>query len=205
MKVFKPFTKRPTFQHERAMCVSTAIKNVLDNQFPQLDLGLKQINKLCKYEGKYQDGIALELLQELLLKPLSELNVIYNIKEHNTIDDLYNLLNQGIYPIIAFHLKDYNEWQSKKFTEVIGDNEPNYHVLVVIGIDKENQKIKLFNTIYNKFRDYGDLTNMYDEISFVKFSQYWVHSELIYPCIWFESKKSKKEQVSKNQSKLNQY
>ena len=78
-------------------------------------------------------------------------------------------------------------------------------VLVVIGIDKENQKIKLFNTIHNKFKDYTDLINMYDEISFVKFSQYWVHSELIYPCIWFEPKKSKKEQVSKNQSKLNQY
>ncbi len=204
MKVFKPFTKQPTFQPERAMCVSTAIKNVLDNQFTQNALGLKEINKLCKYDGIYQGGIPLEMLPDFLAKPLNILNIIYNFKENNKIDDLYDLLSQGIYPIVVFHLKDYNQWHNKRQTEVIGDNEPNYHVLIIVGIDKENQKILLFDTIHNKYKNYNDLNNIYDEISFVKFLEYWVHKELIYPCIWFSPKKNKPE-VSKNQKKIGDY
>lgn len=203
--IFKPFHRKPIFQHERAMCVGTAIKNVLDNQFPKSTLPLKEINRLCKYEGKYQTGVAIDGLRELLSEPLKKININFHFKENATRKDLFNLLEQGCYPIVAFHLRDYNEWQSNEETEVIGDDEPTLHVLVVVGVDEEKQIIKLFNTIHNKYKDYSNLNEMYEEISFVRFNQCWVHSELIYPCFWFSSNQKVKQPSGSKKGTLKDY
>jgi len=199
MKVFIPFKKKPFTQPTRDMCLTTAIKIVIDNQFAR-NLSLKDINNSCKYEGKYQYGVGIDnFLEQNLNKMLNKIGIMYHFKENLKIDDLFKLLEEGIYPIILFPLSKYNEWSEiKGEREVSEDGGTNTHALIIVGIDKEEEKIKMFDTVPNKFKNYDDLINIYNEISFVKFLSFWLHENLIFPTLWFTNiikrRKSNKEQ-----------
>lgn len=202
MKVFIPFRKKPFFQPARDMCLTTAVKNVIDNQF-NINLSLSAINKSCKYEGKYQWGVAIDnFLEQNINKILERVAIKYNFRENQKIEDLFQLLEtEKAYPIIFFPLSKSNEWtENTSLREVSGDNEPNLHALIIVGIDKENETIQMFDTIHNKFREYSDLNSIYDEISFVKFLQYWLHSSLVFPAIWF-LKKVKDKKIGKDKDR----
>ena len=198
--VYKPFKKQPFWQPNDDMCVTTAIKNVIDNQF-NVPFPLSEANKLCKYNGKCRWGIAIDNLEIRLTKILKKMNIKYNWKEQLKIDDLYNLLEKGIYPIVIFHLSKYNKWAGKDdLREVSGDGELNLHFLIIVGIDKDSQKITIFDTLRNKFINYG-AGNLYKKIVFVKFLEAWVHKEFTYPAIWF-SKIDKNGKINKEQTAL---
>ena len=174
MKVFIPFKKKPFVQPACDMCLTTAVKIAVDNQFTK-GFSLKDINKSVRYEGKYQFGVSLDnFFEQNLDKLLNKLDIKCNFRENLKIDDLFKLLEQGTYPIVLFPLSKYNEWKKQTDErEVIGDDEPNLHALIVVGIDKEKETIQLFDTIPNKFKKYDNLSNLYDEISFFKFLSMW--------------------------------
>jgi hypothetical protein len=189
--------KKVFFQPHGDLCVSTAIKNVIDSQFEPQSISLNKINSLCRYNGKYGSGIALDLLKEYLEPPLKKLKIQYNEGENLNIDFLADLLSKGIYPIICFHIKDYNQWKKNTHIVVEADSEVNYHVLIVVGVDKPNEKIFLFDTLRDKYKKYENDNDTYDELSFTIFYRYWAKEGLFYPAIWFTPI------IDKKQKKLN--
>lgn len=203
-KVFLPFKKKPFFQPTEDMCVTAAIKNVIDNQFNTI-FPLSEANKLCKYSGKYRWGIAIDNLEQRLSKVLEKMKIKYNKQEKLKLDNLFELLKRGIYPIVIFPLAKYNEWMENDYSrEVFGDDEPSLHFLIIVGIDKEKKEILVFDTIKNKFVEYNDLKRMYRKINYVKFLQFWVHEDLVYPAIWF-SKISPTKKLKRKEKTLEQW
>lgn len=193
--------KKIQFQPRLDMCVSTCLKIICDNQFSHISISIKQFNLWCKYEGKFGGGIPLEKLREYLVSRLLEKKIVYNEKENANIDFLYSLRKEGIYPLVVFHLIDYNKWKKKTKIEVYSDDEPNYHILIVVDIDKEREIIKVFDSLYDKYRKRESEEDNYDEISFQDFYKYWTNKELIYPVIWL-TKKEKKQKIDKEQKTL---
>ena len=114
------------------------------------------------------------------------------IKENANIAFLHNLRQQGIFPLVIFHLKDYNKWKKNRSTKVSGDDEPNFHVLIVVDIDKKNEKILLYDTLKDKFRKIKTEQDNYDEMSFQDFYNYWTKKDLVYPVIWFSEKEKQR-------------
>ena len=167
-----PLLKKYSFQPRLDMCVSTCLKIVCDNQFDDA-ISIRQFNLWCNYEGKSGGGIAIDRLKEYLYPKLIQKRIVYNDKENVNIDFLYNLRKIGIYPIVIFHLRDYNEWKKKGGIQVLGDDEPNYHNLIVVDIDKDKQKILLFDTMYDKYRKKENDEDIYDEISYHDLYKYW--------------------------------
>ena len=176
---------------------------MFDNQFTHVTLPLHKFNSWCKYEGKYGGGIPLEKLKRYLSPKLDELNVDYNEKEHVNIDFLHKLRTQGIFPLVVFHLKDYNKWKKKTRITVLSDDEPNLHVLIVVDIDKANEKILLYDTLHDKFRKIKTERDNYDEISFQELYDSWTHKDLVYPVIWLSKQENSNQKVDKIQKKLN--
>ncbi|MFW5983323.1 MAG: hypothetical protein ACOCQ4_02390 [bacterium] len=211
--LYKPFIKRPFTQPEPAMCLPTAIKVVFDNQFPDKNISIRKINALCNYNGKYQYGVAAERIKDDLSPYLTKnhkLNVFFT--EGNKISDLYALLERGIYPIVQFHLNDYHNWNDgDSETEIFSDDEPNLHSLIVVEINYPEERISLYDPIYNKYMNYSDLDKIYKPISFLTFTRCWVSSTLHYPCIWLDNlsrtKKIKKNKLQNpdNQTALNDF
>ena len=199
-----PLLKTIQFQPRLDMCVSTCLKIICDNQFSQIRISIKQFNLWCKYEGKFGGGVPLDKLREYLTPKLTDMKIDYNEKENINIDFLYKLREEGIYPLVVFHLRDYNKWKKNTKIEVFSDDEPNYHVLIVVDIDKEKQTLKVFDPLYDKYRkrkqEEPDNEGNYDEISYQNFYNYWTKEELIYPVIWLIKKE--KQKVNKEQKTL---
>ena len=200
-----PLLKPKTYwkQPIKDMCVSTSLKVMFDNQFTSGTLSLSKLNSWCKYEGKYGGGIPLEKLKGYLSPKLNESSVDYNEKEHANIDLLYKLRTKGIFPLVVFHLKDYNKWKKKTGITVLSDDEPNFHVLIVVDIDKANEKILLYDTLDDKFRNIKTEHDNYDRISFQNFYACWTHKDLVYPVIWLSKQEKSNQKIDKTQKKLN--
>ena len=145
----------------------------------------------------------LEKLKGYLSPKLDQLGVDYNEKEHANIDFLHKLRTQGMLPLVVFHLRDYNKWKKKTRITVLSDDEPNFHVLMVVDIDKANEKIWLYDTLPDKFRKIKTERDNYDEISFQEFYAYWVHEDLVYPVIWLSKQEKSNQKIDKTQKKLN--
>ncbi len=195
-----PLLSKKTWQPSSDMCVSASFKVMCDNQFGSTKISLSTLNKWCKYEGKYGGGIPLSKLREYLTPKLAQLGIIYNEDEQKNIDFLYNLRQEGIYPLVVFHLRDYNEWKKRGNIEVFSDGEPNLHVLIVVDIDKENEKIKIFDCWLDKYRIKNSEDDDYDELSFRDFYSYWSDEGLIYPVFWLSQQAAQK--INKHQSRL---
>ncbi|RLG15066.1 MAG: hypothetical protein DRN71_02245 [Candidatus Nanohalarchaeota archaeon] len=178
--------KTLTFQPEIDMCVSSCIKNVLDSQFHSKRYSLKKINKCLRYINCLGVGLdSINNLNELLNK--DKIYVFQKDEESNNIKSIERLIERKIYPIVIFPLKDYEKWKNDK-TRVYSDGDENtYHFLVVVGIDRKDEIVYVFDPIKNKYRDYDK--EPYDKITFSKFYNVWVHEEdILYPIIWFERK-----------------
>ena len=69
-----PYKFKKSLQHQRRpdMCLPTAIKIVIDEQFEDLNISLKNINRWSGYDGKFGTGTSIDLLEEQL-KPKTKL------------------------------------------------------------------------------------------------------------------------------------
>lgn len=196
--VFKKLQKRWT-QPEPLQCVPTAIKTVLTNQFPHLKVpSLKDIGKMCQYRQIY--GVSIERL-ELNMKKLEKIGIKFHLKEESNINQLKELLENNKYPLVLFHLKDYNSWKDYSI-EVETDDEISFHMVIVVGVNPQKKEVKVFDTLYHKYKNYKS-SEIYDKINFQKFYKLWTTEELIYPVFWFSEipkipKKGEKEQKRVN-------
>ena len=141
--VFKEIKKEWT-QPQPDQCVPTVIKTALDNQFAHLNIpSLSSIGSMCQYRNAY--GVPIDRLKTNL-KQLENMGIQFNEKEDANIDFLKSLLDQGSFPLILFHLRDYNKGK-KGSIEVDDDGEIDFHMVIIVGIDPQKQEVKVFGSV----------------------------------------------------------
>lgn len=178
--VFKDIKKLWT-QPQPDQCVPTAIKTVLDNQFSQLNIpSLSSIGRMCQYRNAY--GAPIDKIKGNL-KQLESMGIQFHEKEEANIDFLKGLLEQGIFPMILFHLKDYNKWKRGSVV-VEGDDEIDFHMIIVVEVNPQKQEIRVFDTIHDRYKNYKN-HEKYDTIIYQKVYSLWTSEDLIYPVFWF--------------------
>lgn len=160
------------------LCVPTCIKNIIDNQFKNVQLSRSLINKWCYFKGNTQDIMGLDALAEYLApKLLINKKIKYSEKQPGKIKDIKDLLNRNVFPTIIFKLEDYNTWKKKTSIEVEKAGSTTHHAMLVCGFNSSKEIIYIYDPIYDrynpkKYKSKNPL-ELYDTMTFLDFTRLW--------------------------------
>lgn len=188
--------KKPYKQPQPDHCVPCCIKIMLDNQFTSTNNpSLSKISSMCKYRNAF--GTSVDRLKSNL-KDLESLRIKFNEKEESNIAFLEELLKNKCLPMILLDLDKYLLKRDGN-TIIRSDDDIIFHAVVVAFIDKQNEKIFIFDPLHNKYKKskIDDKLNIYEELSYQELYDLWVNEALIYPVYWFTKIQNKLDKFQK--------
>lgn len=208
MKVVLTLNKLSHHNPLEVLCVPTCIKNIVDNQFNNINLSRSLINKWCYFRGNTQDILGLDALEEYFApKLLKNKNLAFQQLQPGRLIDITKLIEQKIFPVIVFKLEDYNKWKTNTHIEVEIAGSTTYHAMLVCGFDSDKEIIYLYDPLYDRYNKdkykSQNQADIYDKLSYLKFSQFWDKGFNSF-MFWLEESKSIKTKKAAHKT-LDQY
>lgn len=202
-KILK-LTRISTHSPHEVLCVPTCIKIILDNQFKNIQVSRRTLNRWCCFDGKLQEIMGIDALEEHFApKLMKSKKVKYYEKQPGRIKDLINLIHNKIFIVIIFRLEDYSEWKKKSSISIEEAGSTVFHAMIVTGFDSEKELIYLFDPIYDKYnpKKYKgkNPTDQYDKISYLDFTRLWDKAFDSF-MFWFEEAKNVKKEREKHKT-----
>lgn len=171
--------KLPPSHHNpsEVLCVPTCIKNVIDSQFAGVQISRSSLNRWCQFDGKTQDILGLDALGEYFApKLLEDKRIAYKEGHPGKLTEIINLINQGIFVIIAFKLEDYAKWKPAAPIDVEQAGLSGFHSVIVCGYDDDEGHVYLYDPLFDKYNKQKykstNINDVLDRITTSIFTQY---------------------------------